>query len=203
MGEVVRILSAIREFKSFTSDYQLADEFKTKQGNISMWKKRGTIPYSILRKFCQKESLDFEFLLEGRISKKEEKKFKGVREEVKEWVEVDNAQGETEQFGTVMLPIDYPGAKTKSIVKIKMKTNDFVPVAEKGDIVLIDTAINKKSPIAKKEYVIKIKKQFVIAYAEKVKKLGIILQPRNPSMEALPSADCKIVGRIKRIIRDF
>jgi phage repressor protein C with HTH and peptisase S24 domain len=59
------VLSRLRESLSVDTDYKLAKLLEISQSNISMWRKRGSIPYKMLSTVCSKHELNVNWILNG------------------------------------------------------------------------------------------------------------------------------------------
>jgi len=60
------ILSVIRELESVDKDTELAELLEVGPSTLSTWKKRGTIPYAVLLRYCEQHHLSLHWLLTGR-----------------------------------------------------------------------------------------------------------------------------------------
>ena len=59
------IVERIKKLQGFRTDGEVAEALEMGKTALSSHKTRGTIPYKALFKFCQKESIFFEWLLTG------------------------------------------------------------------------------------------------------------------------------------------
>ena len=65
MRSIKNILNRIKAVEGIDSDYKLAQIFDLTPSYISTWRKRGTIPYKELHKYCQTKGVSFDWLLTG------------------------------------------------------------------------------------------------------------------------------------------
>jgi len=200
--DVLIILKAIRAFKNFRSDAQLASELGTRQSTVATWRKRGNIPYPDLFMFSEREKLDYEALLCGEIKQKGTPISKRVKA-VDTWVEVKKADGVKEKLEPVFVPASVQGAKTKTLVMVRVKNNDSAPVAEKGDLLIIDTSANQKKLVVGEKYVFKDGGSFILGVAENIAKVGIFIRPYNSTLEAVRAFDVELVGQLVKLERNF
>ncbi len=65
MDHLIKIIDRIKEFKNLQSDTAVAKALGISQSTFAERKKRGTIPYSELINFADKEHLNLDWLLTG------------------------------------------------------------------------------------------------------------------------------------------
>jgi SOS-response transcriptional repressor LexA len=62
---ISEVLSRLKDSLSVNTDYKLAKLLKISQSNISMWRKRNSIPYKLLTDLCNKRELNINWILNG------------------------------------------------------------------------------------------------------------------------------------------
>lgn len=65
MLSIDEILKAVKEIAGVSRDSEIAHLLDIRQSMISMWRKRGTIPYEFLLHFCEQHNIDMVWLLTG------------------------------------------------------------------------------------------------------------------------------------------
>lgn len=60
------ILSRIKQIENVTTFKDVADILNVSEVNISQWRKRNSIPYDKLIKYCKKNDVSFDWLITGR-----------------------------------------------------------------------------------------------------------------------------------------
>lgn len=65
MLSIDELLEAVKEIAGVSRDSELANLLGIRQSMISMWRKRGTIPYEFLLHFCEQRNIDMVWLLTG------------------------------------------------------------------------------------------------------------------------------------------
>ena len=60
-----KILNTVKEIEGISRDAEMARTLGVQQSMISMWRKRGTVPYEILLHFCEERDIDMVWLLTG------------------------------------------------------------------------------------------------------------------------------------------
>ena len=66
MLNIAEILDTIKNLEAFSKDAEIASIFKVRQSMITMWRKRGNIPYEILLHYCEERNIDPLWLLTGK-----------------------------------------------------------------------------------------------------------------------------------------
>jgi SOS-response transcriptional repressor LexA len=62
---ISEVLSRLKDSLSVNTDYKLAKMLEISPSNISMWRKRGSIPYKMLSDLCNKRELNINWILNG------------------------------------------------------------------------------------------------------------------------------------------
>lgn len=65
MLSITEILEIIKNLEGLSKDTEIAAIFKVRQSMITMWRKRGTIPYEMLIHYCEERNIDPLWLLTG------------------------------------------------------------------------------------------------------------------------------------------
>jgi hypothetical protein len=66
MLSITEILDTIKSMEGLSKDTEIAAIFKVRQSMLTMWRKRGTIPYENLLRYCEERSMDPLWLLSGK-----------------------------------------------------------------------------------------------------------------------------------------
>lgn len=72
MLNIEQILEVIKILENVKKKTELAKVLSISQAHISMWLKRGTIPYKVLLNYCERKNLSLVWLLTGRENNKED-----------------------------------------------------------------------------------------------------------------------------------
>jgi hypothetical protein len=66
MLSISDILDTIKNLEGVSKDAEIASIFGVRQSMITMWRKRGTVPYEILLNYCELRNMDPLWLLTGK-----------------------------------------------------------------------------------------------------------------------------------------
>lgn len=98
MKNISEILDMIMLIEGVNSDSKLVDILEVSQANISNWRKRGTIPYDILYKYCKKrgyilnEILDDDINQSSNIVSEPQSQYGDPRDKIIQRLEAENRQ---------------------------------------------------------------------------------------------------------------
>ncbi|GMT42554.1 MAG: hypothetical protein IEMM0002_0965 [bacterium] len=205
--EFSRIINNIKLLRNIKTDFEVAELLGMSQSAFSERKRRKSLPYDEIIRFCGKEKISLDSIISaGTGDRREDGKNRRSRmaaQEIAAWHVVRPAPDETEILKPFVVPSTFPGAKEGGLVSIKMKSNDFVPVCEKGDLLVINTLIDKNNPVERKNYVLKEETLFSIAYAQYDGAGQAYLVSYDPAKEPRPAGDCNIIGIVVGLWREF
>lgn len=190
------ILDKVKYYKGFTTDSDMAKYFGVRQSVVSSWRRRNTIPYKELLYFCKKEGLDIQELLDGMIKTVK----KVMKQKPEKWVDVLPADKKAKPF---MVPKSLQGACEGCLVSIDVPDNSFVPVCEAGDMLIVNTAINKNEIKEGKNYVLKDGGDFSLANVKADSQGNTYFVPYDPASEIKRLGDCRLLGEIVGLWREF
>lgn len=66
MRNILEILSLIQQIENVDSDSKLLDVLAVSASTLSTWKKRGTIPFDVLFRYCDEKNIILNWLLTGK-----------------------------------------------------------------------------------------------------------------------------------------
>jgi hypothetical protein len=66
MLSITEILDTIKKLEDLSKDTEIAAIFKVRQSMLTMWRKRGTIPYENLLRYCEERNIDPLWLMTGK-----------------------------------------------------------------------------------------------------------------------------------------
>lgn len=62
---IVKVLERLRTVLDVKTNYKLSKLLEINPGNISVWKKRDTIPFKLLTSVCDKHSINYNYIIYG------------------------------------------------------------------------------------------------------------------------------------------